>query len=68
MFRPDLHPKSKTDARKKDTDRDKLSDGAEDKNRNGRRDKKETDPRRKDTDKDGVNDKRDGSPLNKRRA
>jgi Thrombospondin type 3 repeat/Bacterial TSP3 repeat/NHL repeat len=65
-FRKDLDPKSKTKPLKKDTDGDKLADGKEDKNHNGRREKKkETSPTKKDTDGDGFSDKVDAKPLNK---
>jgi hypothetical protein len=43
-FRKDRDPKTKTKPKKKDTDGDGRSDGAEDKNHNGRRDKGETNP------------------------
>jgi hypothetical protein len=66
-FRRDRDRKSKTNPRRRDTDRDGLADGREDRNRNGRRDRRETDPRKRDTDGDHVSDKRDRAPLNKRR-
>jgi hypothetical protein len=66
-FRKDRDPKTKTRAEKKDTDGDKLRDGVEDRNKNGRREKKETDPRKRDTDGDGVSDRRDRRPLNRKR-
>jgi autotransporter-associated beta strand protein len=40
----------------KDSDDDGLGDGREDRNRNGRVNKKETNPRRRDTDRDGIQD------------
>jgi NHL repeat/Bacterial TSP3 repeat len=66
-FKKDLDPKTKTKPLKKDTDGDKLSDGKEDRNHNGRRDKKETSPLKKDTDGDGFKDKVDKFPLDKTR-
>jgi thrombospondin type 3 repeat protein len=66
-FRKDKNPKTKTSALKKDTDKDGLSDGTEDKNRNGRRDSGETNPLKKDTDGDGFSDKSDKKPLDKHR-
>jgi hypothetical protein len=66
-FRKDLSPRTKTNPRKRDTDRDGLRDGREDRNHNGRRDRRETNPLRFDTDHDGIGDKRDDKPLNRRR-
>ena len=66
-FRSDRGPSTTTNARKVDTDGDGLRDGREDRNHNGRRDRRETDPRRFDTDRDGVTDRRDRHPLNRRR-
>jgi hypothetical protein len=46
-FRADRDPRSTTNARRTDTDRDGVRDGREDRNRNGRRDRGERDPRRR---------------------
>jgi large repetitive protein len=46
-FRRDLDPRSHTNPRRRDTDRDGMPDGREDRNHNGRRDRGETDPRRR---------------------
>lgn len=67
-FRADLDPSSRTSPRRRDTDRDGLADGREDRNRNGRRDRRETDPRRRDTDRDGLSDRRDARPTTPRRG
>ncbi|HKP88828.1 MAG TPA: hypothetical protein VJT75_02530 [Thermoleophilaceae bacterium] len=45
---------------------DPVRGGAEDKNRNGRRDAGETAPQKIDTDGDGFNDRVDRRPLDKR--
>jgi hypothetical protein len=55
-FVPDLDPATKTNPLKKDTDGDRLADGTEDRNRNGRREPTETNPLKKDTDGDGLAD------------
>lgn len=47
-FHPDRDPKTKTNPRKADTDGDGRKDGREDRNHNGRVDKRETNPRKKD--------------------
>ena len=62
----DRDPRTRTKARIKDTDRDGLSDGREDRNHNGRRNRTETNPLKRDTDRDGVRDGRDHHPLNRR--
>jgi hypothetical protein len=54
-FRIDADPQTSTDPLLADTDKDGLSDGLEDSNRNGRRDA-ETDPVNADTDGDGLKD------------
>jgi hypothetical protein len=66
-FRPDLDPRTRTNPLRRDTDGDGLSDGREDRNHNGRRDRRETDPRRRDTDGDNVPDGADRFPLDRRR-
>ena len=67
-FEKDRSPRTRTDPAKADTDRDGLKDGAEDQNRDGRRQRKrETDPRKRDTDGDGVRDKKDRFPTDRRR-
>lgn len=43
----DADPRTRTDARRRDSDRDGRADGREDRNRNGRVDRGETDPRRR---------------------
>ncbi len=66
-FRKDRDPRTRTNALKRDSDRDGLADGREDRDRDGKRDRRETNPRSKDSDKDGVSDKRDPNPLSRRR-
>jgi twitching motility protein PilT len=62
-FRADRDPASRTSALRRDSDRDGLADGADDRNRNGRRERSETDPRRRDSDGDGRADGRDPRPC-----
>lgn len=66
-FKPDRDPRTRTSTVRRDTDRDGLRDSREDRNRNGRRDRRETDPRKRDSDRDGVSDRRDRRPLDRRR-
>lgn len=66
-FRADLDPRTHTNPLRRDTDGDGLRDGREDRNRNGRRDRRETDPRRRDTDGDAVPDGAERFPLDRRR-
>jgi hypothetical protein len=47
-FRRDLHSRSKTNPRRRDTDHDGLADGGEDRNHNGRVDRGETNPLHRD--------------------
>jgi hypothetical protein len=60
-FREDSDPSTKTDMTMWDTDGDHLSDGEEDKNRNGKYDKEinESDPNFPDHDRDGIKDSED---------
>ncbi|MFM7200490.1 MAG: OmpA family protein [Myxococcota bacterium] len=58
-FIVDLDPTSTTDPNVADTDGDRLSDGDEDKNKNGRVDSTETNPNKLDTDGDGCDDGRE---------
>ena len=67
-FRPDLDPRTKTNPLRRDTDGDGRTDGREDRNHNGRRDRGETNPLRLDTDHDGIRDGLDHHPLKPRRA
>jgi hypothetical protein len=46
-FRRDRDPRTRTNPRRRDTDRDGLRDGREDRNRNGRRDRGERNPLRR---------------------
>lgn len=56
MFQQDIDPATTTDPRRADSDIDRLNDGAEDKNHNGRFDSGETDPLNADTDGDKLPD------------
>lgn len=59
FFIPDQDSTSTTDPNLADTDGDRLIDGTEDVNRNGRVDNTETDPNKLDTDGDGCDDGRE---------
>ena len=56
IFKADSDPESRTNPTNKDSDGDGLTDGYEDRNRNGARSPTETDPSVYDTDNDGMDD------------
>jgi hypothetical protein len=62
-FARDHDPRSTTNPRRRDSDRDGLSDGREDRDRDGIWDRKESDPATRDSDYDGQPDGRDRRPL-----
>jgi hypothetical protein len=66
-FKRDRHPRTKTRATARDSDRDGIVDGREDRDVDGRRDRRETDATKADTDGDAVRDRRDRAPLDRRR-